>query len=127
VLRTGDRSLICAGQAVIIPWFWCFRFDYGIRVVVGAALEATQTVAQTPDLLWQPLCTVVHSALASAISAALDRGTRGVNKVWQMIGPSIVQFADARPFPNVNTPEDVPVWRQGAARACVVNDAGRRC
>ena len=76
------------------------------------ARRARLTVAQTPDLFWQPLCAVVHSALGPAISAALDRGIRSVQQVWQEIGPSAVQFADARPFLNVNTPEDMAAWSQ---------------
>jgi molybdenum cofactor guanylyltransferase len=69
--------------------------------------------ARTAGFFWQPLCVVVPTAFAGEVAAALDRGERSVGRLWRALGAEPVDFDDARPFFNVNTPEDLAAWAEG--------------
>lgn len=73
--------------------------------------RARIVVARTADFSWHPLCSVVHIDRRGAVGEALDRGERGVGRLWEALGAEPVDFPDARPFFNVNTPEDLEAWR----------------
>lgn len=60
----------------------------------------------------QPLCAIVHNALLRDISAAIDRGDRGVGRLWSSLGGVAVDFDDPGPFLNINTPDDLRAWDQ---------------
>ena len=66
--------------------------------------------AKTERFFSEPLCAVVHNDLRGAVSSAIDQGHRKVRQVWRELGAQPVHFDDARPFFNVNTPEDMADW-----------------
>jgi molybdopterin-guanine dinucleotide biosynthesis protein A len=72
-----------------------------------AAGDTPGVCARTGDFFWHPLCSVVHNALASRISAAIDAGQRSVRELWEAAGVEDVGFDDDAPFTNINTPEDL--------------------
>lgn len=81
--------------------------------------RARIVAARTADCSWHPLCSVVHIDLRGAVGEALGRGERSVGRLWEELGAEPVDFPDAWPFFNVNTPEDLKVWRhrgEGAGR-----------
>jgi len=75
------------------------------------ASDAGIVVAESADSFWQPLCTVVRTALLSDISKAIEKGERRVQQVWKDLGASAVRFDDPAAFFNVNTPDDMRRWQ----------------
>lgn len=67
-------------------------------------------VAESPDGFWHSLCAIVRSDLLPAVIRALDAGQNGVCRLWRAIGATPVRFESARPFFNVNTPDDLERW-----------------
>jgi molybdopterin-guanine dinucleotide biosynthesis protein A len=75
-----------------------------------AKTDSAVAVAVTPDRLPHPLCAVISTKLAGAVSRAIDEGRRGVGKLWRSLDAHLVHFSDPAPFFNVNTPEDWHRW-----------------
>jgi molybdopterin-guanine dinucleotide biosynthesis protein A len=67
-------------------------------------------VAETGDGFWHPLCAVVRADLLRDVRRCLDGGRLGVYQLWRELDAVPVHFEDARPFFNVNTPEDLDRW-----------------
>jgi len=84
-----------------------------IRALTSAFVSASAriVVAQTGGFFWQPLCSVVHSDLKAAVTAAIDEGERKPRYLWWKLGAMPVGFEDSEPFFNINTPEDLALWR----------------
>ena len=80
-------------------------FDAGRELVAVAVTDASS---------WQPLCAIVHNAALPAVRQALDGRERTVSRVWERLGPRLVHFDDAAPFRNVNTPQELALWRKEA-------------
>jgi molybdopterin-guanine dinucleotide biosynthesis protein A len=78
------------------------------------------TFAQTEGSERHPLCAVVRTDLLADVSAALDRGERGVGDLWSELGGSPVCFDDPEAFINLNSPGDLNAWLAGRS-----NDARR--
>ncbi len=89
-----------------------------LRLLVAAYRESggPVVVAEGPDGSWQPLCAVVSGETLSAIGGALDRGQRGVERLWRDLGARSVRCEEAGAFFNVNTPGDLAAWQAGRAR-----------
>jgi len=67
-------------------------------------------VAATFDQGWEPLCAVVDNRSLPQISLALRRGERKPRAVWKLLGCSLVNFPDPKPFFNLNNPQDWERW-----------------
>ena len=78
-----------------------------------SAGTAPVVLAETGISLWHPLCSVVDSGIVASVSAAIDRGDRGVKELWRELGAAVVHFDDESGFLNVNTPADLARWRSG--------------
>jgi molybdopterin-guanine dinucleotide biosynthesis protein A len=74
------------------------------------ASEAGLVYASTGDRGGHYLCAAVHRRHAAAVGAALDRGERGVGRLWRALGAGAVAFEDPHPFFNVNSPEERSRW-----------------
>ena len=75
-----------------------------------AKMHSEVAVAVTPDRLPHPLCAIISTKLAGAVSRAIDEGRRSVGKLWRALDAHRVHFPDPAPFFNVNTPEDWHRW-----------------
>ena len=75
-----------------------------------AKMHSEVAVAVTPDRLPHPLCAIISTKLAGAVSRAIDEGRRSVGKLWRALDAHRVHFPDPTPFFNVNTPEDWHRW-----------------
>lgn len=73
--------------------------------------EAGVVFAESGKDFWHPLCAVVHHGSLRDISAAIDRGQRSVREVWRRLGAQPVHFENEAAFLNINTPEDLELWR----------------
>jgi len=73
--------------------------------------SALVAVAVTSEFFCEPLCTVVHNDLLKTVSQAIEGGERRPQQLWRDIGAIAVDFEDASPFFNVNTPQDMARWR----------------
>lgn len=71
-------------------------------------------VAAVPDggIGMRPVFCAVHCAVLPEISACLDRGERRLRQVWRDLGATLVEFEDESPFVNLNTPDDLRIWRK---------------
>jgi molybdenum cofactor guanylyltransferase len=89
-----------------------------IRLLLDAFFKGKSeaVVAQTRAGEIQPLCAVLSVALRSEIAKQLDAGRRSVIEFLREQQIEVVVFENARPFYNINTPED---WRHWLA-----DDAG---
>lgn len=56
----------------------------------------------------EPLCAAYHRRCLPAFRMALECGTRKISEALENVNAVIWTVADARPFQNVNTPEE---WR----------------
>jgi molybdopterin-guanine dinucleotide biosynthesis protein A len=75
--------------------------------------ECTRVVfAKTKSFFVEPLCSIVQNDILDAVSRSIDAGRRKVLDLWQELGGMAVCFDDARPFFNVNTPQDIKRWRR---------------
>jgi len=94
-----------------------------MRVLKKAFVEsqAPAVFAETSGFFWHPLCVVVHNGLKEVVSAAIDRGQRKIRDIWQQAEAVRVQFADEAAFFNINSLEDVDMWRKAEIkkRICV--------
>jgi len=81
-----------------------------------ASNPALVAVGVTSDLLWEPLCTVVHNDLLKTVSQAIEDGQRRPQRLWRELGAITVHFEDATPFFNVNTPQDLADWRASSEK-----------
>ena len=79
------------------------------------------TVAEMPDGFWQPLCAVLRPDVLDAVRRALDGGRRGVYRLWRELRARPEHFSDARPFANINTPEDLARWVKGQSDSAEPN------
>lgn len=70
-----------------------------------AGFDGRLAVAWTDRM--QPLCAVVAAQLLGEVSAALERGEHGVHRLWERLGAVRVDFADAGPFADLDTPDDL--------------------
>ena len=77
---------------------------------------APVVAARTGSDRWHPLCAVVAVSLASEIEDRARRPRdRKVRSVWVELGVEPVDFVDAEPFFNVNTPEQMAEWERARA------------
>lgn len=72
--------------------------------------ETPVVFARTADFFWHPLCAVVHNALATDISGAIDGGKRKVRDIWRLLDAVGVEFAEHSIFFNINSPADMDGW-----------------
>lgn len=84
-----------------------------ISKLISKFNESGAQVVYAQDGLFvsQPLCAVVHSDLLAAIRGLVAEGHRKVADMWARLGGVAVQFEDAAPFYNVNTPADLARWK----------------
>ena len=74
--------------------------------------DAPIVAARTDGSAWHPLCGVVKVDQRPAIEQrAIRREDRGVRLAWRELGARMVHFADATPFFNVNSPDEMARWR----------------
>lgn len=59
-----------------------------------------------------PVCCAVHCSMLPAIVGFLDRGERRLRHVWRSLGAVTVEFEDESPFVNLNTLDDLRIWRK---------------
>ncbi len=78
----------------------------------GAPGGGAEGKAAGGDLKQHPVCCAVHCSMLPAIVGCLDRGERRLRHVWRLLGAATVEFDDDSVFLNLNTPEDLRVWRQ---------------
>ncbi len=71
---------------------------------------AQAVVAQTTAGDMQPLCAVLSVALRRKITQLLDDGRPGVIEFLRELQSETVVFENAKPFYNINTPEDWRHW-----------------
>jgi len=83
-----------------------------IRPLLEAFHHGTSdaVVAQTTGGEIQPLCVVLSVTLQSKITKQLDAGRRSVIEFLKEQQIEVVEFENARPFYNINTPEDWRHW-----------------
>jgi molybdopterin-guanine dinucleotide biosynthesis protein A len=82
------------------PWFDRHAVSHLI-----ANWDGRLTVAWSERM--QPLCAVMHAEVAVEISAALARGEHAVYRLWERLGATRCDFADARVFIDLDCPEDL--------------------
>ncbi|MSV28309.1 MAG: molybdenum cofactor guanylyltransferase [Bryobacterales bacterium] len=80
---------------------------------VSGAGGADAVIPAGPSGQLEPLCAVYHRRCLPVFRIALDRGTRRIAEALKDVNTVIWTVADARPFQNVNTPEE---WRAYAAK-----------
>ncbi len=80
---------------------------------VSAAAGADAVIPAGPSGQLEPLCAVYHRRCLPAFRIALDLGTRKIAEALKDVNTVIWTVSDARPFRNVNTPEE---WRVYAAK-----------
>ena len=74
-------------------------------------------IPRHPDNNLEPLCALYRRRALPVIQAALNAGIR---KVTDAIAPLTLRYlpvADSRPFNNLNTPEDLQLYRLGLSNA----------
>ena len=74
--------------------------------------SAVYIFAEMGVFFCHPLCTVVHNDLRKEISAAIDRGERKIQNVWQQVKAARVRFADKTAFFNINSLTDLHEWQK---------------
>jgi molybdopterin-guanine dinucleotide biosynthesis protein A len=57
----------------------------------------------------EPLCALYHASALPRLRAALDGNILKMRIVLNLLATRLVPVPDARPFENINTPED---WRR---------------
>ena len=77
----------------------------------GSAKVVTALVQDEEDM-WHPVCCVVHTEALPEISSALDQEELGVGQLWSSLEAHDVLFYDAKPFANINTPEEYESFRK---------------
>jgi molybdenum cofactor guanylyltransferase len=83
-----------------------------IRLLLDAFFngKSEAVVAQTAEDKMQSLCMVLSVALRKQVTQHLDAGRRSVMEFLLEQRAETVVFEDARPFYNINTPEDWRHW-----------------
>lgn len=89
-------------------------------LLAGQALAAYATTADGP----QPVCCLLHRALAPRLSEWLDAGRRHTEGWLKQVDAVAVPFANASAFINLNTPEALDAHRSGALLAANPTEAG---
>lgn len=87
-----------------------------LRSLVDAAGKTAgndAAVPRYPDGSIEPLCAVYHRRCHAAAADALARGVRRITDFLAPLTVRYVQVTDARPFLNLNTPEDLENFRRG--------------
>jgi molybdopterin-guanine dinucleotide biosynthesis protein A len=70
------------------------------------ASDADAVIPENPSGQLEPLCAAYHRRCLPAFRRALERGTRKIADALKDVNAVIWTVADARPFRNVNTPEE---------------------
>lgn len=87
-----------------------------IRTLIRAFLRepARIVTAVTPDgpRRRHPTCCIVPTVLLPRVRRALDARQLRIGRLWAALGAVEVVFAEAAPFFNINTPEDLAAWRR---------------
>ena len=78
---------------------------------VFLASEARVVFAQVRDSFMHPLCAVMRNDALDALVRNIDEGNHKVMDIWRKLGAIPVRFDDPAPFFNVNTPNDMALWR----------------
>jgi molybdopterin-guanine dinucleotide biosynthesis protein A len=58
------------------------------------------------------LCTIVRPDILSDVQRALDENRLEIKQLWRELGAVSVNFSYAKPFCNINSPEDYHAWRK---------------
>jgi molybdopterin-guanine dinucleotide biosynthesis protein A len=58
------------------------------------------------------LCTIVKPDILSDVRRALDENRLEIKQLWRELGAVSVSFSNAKPFCNINSPEDYRAWRK---------------
>ena len=107
VAPTHDAVLFCPCDLPGIS-----HNELAVLLAAGSNAENGVFVAETGDLFWHPLCSLVHNAVLDRISGAIDRGELSVRRLWKKLDAAAVHFENEAAFFNVNTPEDLDRWRE---------------
>jgi molybdopterin-guanine dinucleotide biosynthesis protein A len=58
-----------------------------------------------------PLCAVVPVTVLPAVNAAIAAGAYGVGRLWRSLDALPVEMDDGSRMMNINTPEDLRMWK----------------
>jgi molybdopterin-guanine dinucleotide biosynthesis protein A len=84
--------------------------EIGALVQAFGKSDARLVVAATGEGEMQPLCAAVSTSLLGKVIQAIEAGELAVGRFWRKVGAELVRFPDAKPFANVNTPEEMAAW-----------------
>lgn len=88
-------------------------FEQSVSKPSGNETIADAIVPKHPDGKLEPLCALYKRSALPFIQAALDNGTRRVTDALATLTVRYLPVADARPFCNLNTPDDVHRYLHG--------------
>jgi len=77
--------------------------------------HAEMIAARIHNRRHQPLIIVLNTSTLPAIRDALDTGDYRIRALCSVLETVFVDFSDARPFANINTPEDLADWLRNEA------------
>lgn len=79
-----------------------------LQALLEAALrnEANCIVPRTPDGRQHPLCAAYHQRAEPDFTAAVNQGIHTLRSAIRLTAHEFLDYSDATPFRNINTPED---------------------
>lgn len=79
-----------------------------LQTLCGAALrfEANCVIPRTPDGREHPLCAAYHLRAKPAFAEAVAGGIHTLRRAIRLTTHEFLDYPDATPFRNINTPED---------------------